>query len=157
MKKIFFISLLSLSLLNVIGQNYRDSIKIRKGLGTTFIQNEKPLTVKQLMQITKVNTAAYKEMQLAKTNYDVATIFNFAGGFLIGWPLGTAIGGGEPNWSLAGIGAGLVIISIPFSSAYNKHATKAVNIFNRDLKQTAYKMSLNAGVTSNGIGIILTF
>lgn len=35
-------------------------------------------------------------------------VLGFAGGALIGWPLGTALGGGDPEWYLAGIGAVLV-------------------------------------------------
>lgn len=30
-------------------------------------------------------------------------ILSYAGGFMIGWPIGTAIGGGKPAWALAGI------------------------------------------------------
>lgn len=41
-------------------------------------------------------------------------IFGFAGGALIGWPLGTAIAGGDPDWYLAGIGAGLAGVAIVF-------------------------------------------
>lgn len=43
-----------------------------------------------------------------------------AGGALIGWPIGTYIGGGEPEWVLAGIGAGLVAIAIPLAIIGNK-------------------------------------
>ena len=39
------------------------------------------------------------------------------GGFLIGWPLGTALAGGDPNWTLAAIGAGCVAIAIPRPSS----------------------------------------
>ena len=97
-------------------------------------------------------------MKIAKSNYDIGTVFGFAGGFLVGWPLGTALGGGEPNWTLAGIGAGLIVVSIPFSTSYTKHAKKAVGIYNTGLSQTGLrKIDFNLGLTCNGIGIKMTF
>ena len=41
-------------------------------------------------------------------------VFGFSGGALIGWPLGTAIAGGDPVWYLAGIGAGLIGVGVLF-------------------------------------------
>lgn len=43
-----------------------------------------------------------------------AYIFGFSGGYLIGWPIGEAIGGGDPQWYLAGIGTGLVGVAFLF-------------------------------------------
>lgn len=114
----------------VLGQESTGPVEVREGFGTSFVQNGKKLSPKQMLNLMDVNPAAYKEMEAAKLNNDWATAFGFAGGFLIGWPLGTAIGGGEPNWTLAGIGAGLVVVSIPFSTAYKKHALKAVDMYN---------------------------
>lgn len=44
-----------------------------------------------------------------------ANILGGVGGFLIGWPLGTLIAGGEPEWVLAGMGAGVLAVAIPLS------------------------------------------
>lgn len=140
------------------GQNKSDSIEIKKTLGTVFRQNGKNLTPRQLLDITQSNTEAYREMKIAKTNYDVGYVFGFAGGFLVGWPLGAAIVGGEPNWTLAAIGAGLIVVSIPFSTAYTKHARNAVNLYNNGLKSTGLnKIDFKIGLTYNGIGVIVTF
>ena len=114
----------------IFGQNQTDSIRIEKRLGTVFIQDGKLLTPKQLLEITKINHAAYEEMKVAKTYRSTAMVLGYAGGFFIGWPIGTAIGRGEPNWVLAGVGAGLILLSIPLSTSYSKHATEAVGIYN---------------------------
>lgn len=146
-----------MTVFNSYGQNKSDSIEIKKALGTIFRQNGKNLTPRQLLDITQSNTEAYKEMKIAKSNYDIGSVFGFAGGFLVGWPLGTAIAGGEPNWTLAGIGAGL-ILSIPFSTAYTKHAKNAVNLYNNGLKSTGLNnVDFKIGLTYNGIGVKVIF
>ncbi len=97
-------------------------------------------------------------MKLAKSNYDVGYVFGFAGGFLIGWPIGTAIGGGDPNWTLAAVGAGLAVISIPFMVSYTKHAKNAVHKYNKGLKYSYFaKPDLKIGLTYNGVGIKIKF
>ena len=61
----------------------------------------------------KPNEQAYKLIKSAQSTYTWGKcIFSYAGGFMIGYPLGTALGGGEPNWAMANIGAGLKAASI---------------------------------------------
>ena len=60
-------------------------------------------------------------------------ILSYAGGFMIGWPIGTAIGGGKPAWALAGIGGGLVAVAIPLSISSNKKMETAVRQYNAGL------------------------
>jgi hypothetical protein len=158
MKWIIIILIFLMTVFNSYGQNKLDSIEIKKALGTVFRQNGKNLTPRQLLDITQSNTEAYKEMEIAKSNYDVGSVFGFAGGFLVGWTLGTAIAGGEPNWTLAGIGAGLIVVSIPFSTAYTKHAKNAVNLYNNGLKSTGLNnVDFKIGLTYNGIGVKVIF
>jgi hypothetical protein len=158
MKKFIFASLLLFSFLSISGQDKPDSIVVKKMLGTVFQQNGRPLTPRQLLDITKTNQEAYSEMKIAKNNYDVGYVFGFAGGFLIGWPLGTAIAGGDANWTLAAIGLGIVAISIPFDVAYTKHAKHAVSIYNSGLKYSYLtKPTLKIGMTCNRIGILINF
>ena len=160
MKKIslIIIGIFILSLSQLIAQNQSDAIQVVKKNGTRFIQNDQALTPKQLIEITKTNVEAYKYMKKAKSNFDAGMVFASAGGFLIGWPIGTAIGGGEADWAMAGIGAGLALLSIPLASGYNKKAKKAVEIYNKGLNQTkARKVSYHFGVTKNGIGLRVQF
>jgi len=158
MKRIIYITFFLMTMMSAFAQNKADSIEIKKTLGTVFRQNGKNLTPRQLLDLTQSNAEAYKEMKMAKSNYDVGFVFGFAGGFLVGWPVGTAIAGGKPNWTLAGIGAGLIVVSIPFSTAYNKHAKNAVRIYNNGLKQTGLTMvDVKIGLTCNGIGVRMVF
>lgn len=68
--------------------------------------------VKQLKQETKA--APYVER--SEGLRIASLIFAAAGGVLIGWPIGQSIGGDrKPTWALAGVGAGAIGLSIPFT------------------------------------------
>ena len=139
-------------------QTSADTIEMKKQLGTVFRLHGKNLTPRELLSVFAPNAEAYAEMKLAKKNNDVGSVFAGAGGFLIGWPVGTAIGGGEPEWVLAGIGAGLVAISIPFAVAYIKHAKKATRIYNDALsKPSTPDVGFTFGITRDGMGVTISF
>jgi hypothetical protein len=158
MKKIFILLALILMAVNLFGQTSSDSIEVKKRLGPVFQQNGINLTPGQLMKLTKINPDAFSEMKKANSNYIASMFFQIPGGFLIGYPLGTAIAGGDPNWTLAAIGAGLVVISIPLISGYNKHATQAVKIYNTGLGSYSKPIIYTSiSFTANGIGLKVRF
>ena len=158
MKKTILISLLLFSILNSFAQNSRDSIEIRNGFGTTFRQNGKLLSEKQLESIVQSNKEASKEMKIAKINYTAGNVFSFCGGLCIGWPIGTYLGGKKPDWNIAFAGVGLLIVSFPFSINYTLHAKNAANIYNNGLKLTSFNsVNIIYGLTNNGLGITLKF
>jgi len=140
------------------GQTISDTIHVKRATGVVFLQNGQRLTPRKLLQITASNPEAHREMKAAKGNYDAGAIFSFAGGFLVGWPLGTAIGGGDPNWTLAAVGAGLIVTSIPFSATYSKQSRKAVEIYNDGLRQAAAgSVEVRLGRTPNGLGLVVNY
>ncbi|MBS2210241.1 hypothetical protein KEM09_02445 [Carboxylicivirga mesophila] len=142
---------------SVVAQS-QDSISVEKRWGTVFTQNGKVLKPRQLLEITHKSPEAYQSMLQAKKNYDAGAVIGFIGGFMVGWPCGTALAGGDPEWAMAGIGAGLIAISIPFSTAYVKHTKRAVAIYNGTLiNETKEVAQINFGATSAGIGVKVTF
>jgi hypothetical protein len=125
--------------------------------GYKFSQNNENLTMSNLVKTMESNQQAFELIKKAKSKNSLASIIGFAGGGLIGWPIGTAVAGGEANWTLAGIGAGLLAVGIPISlSAINK-AKEAVEIYNSSLNTTSYnKFQPEFKIIANGEGIGLT-
>lgn len=161
MKRILLVmALLTTCLAFSFGQSAADSITVKQEFGGSQIcQDGKRLNMSQLGEELQFNEQAYKEFKGAKANYVVASIIGGAGGFMIGWTIGTAISGGEPNWALAGIGAGLIVVSIPISQKVNKQVVKAVDIYNSGLETSSCweKTELRLAMTGNGVGLILRF
>ncbi len=98
--------------------------------GSKFYKGDTIMGINQVLEEMAPNEAVYNLMISAKKDNVFAQLLGAAGGFMIGWPVGTAIGGGEPNWTMAGIGAGLVAISIPISSNFKKKALSAIKQHN---------------------------
>ena len=142
----------------VYGQSLADTIQIKKAYSTSFYQNNRKLSPKALLNITASNPEAYKAMKYAKGQSDAAGVMSFIGGFFIGWPIGTALTGGDPEWTLAAVGGLFVVASIPLSANYKKHTIKAIHIYNDGLKEIGYNdIELQLNFTNNGIGCAMTF
>jgi len=116
--------------------------------------------MKDLVKIMESNKQSYDFIKKAQSNNTMALFFGCTGGYLVGWPIGTAMGGGEPNWTLVGIGAGLIAISIPFSSGANKNTKQAMELYNSSLNSTSFyefKPEFKFLANANGIGLSMNF
>lgn len=54
----------------------------------------------ELVSTMKSNQNSYKLIKSANSNNLLAQVIGGIGGGLIGYPIGTAIGGGKTNWTL---------------------------------------------------------
>jgi hypothetical protein len=93
------------------------------------------ISVKQVKLMLKEVPEAYQEFKTARTKNGMAGGLGFIGGVLVALPLVTAVAGGQPEWIYAGIGGGLIILSVPLLTSYRGHAFNAIDIFNK--KQSA--------------------
>lgn len=86
-------------------------------------------------------------------------ILGMAGGAMVGWQLGAALAGGDANWTVAGIGAGLIVVTFPITKSYNKKVNQAVEIYNESYKKTSFwqRSELKLGFTGNGVALALRF
>lgn len=99
--------------------------------GVRFERDSLVISAKQTHDIISEDPIAFEQFRKARTNSAVASVLGFAGGLLIGIPVGTAlIGGGDPEWGLALGGAALIGISIPFNRAFQRNAQSALDSYN---------------------------
>lgn len=141
-------------------QSNTDTIRMQKVFGGyKFYQGNQRLSVKQMVKTMETNEEALSLMKSAQSNYITANIMGFAGGFMIGWPIGAALGGGDPNWLMAGIGAGIIAASIPFSIKFNKKTKKAIATYNTAPQRHTFldNTSLHLSTTTHGLGLVLRF
>ena len=158
MMKTLLTLILLITCLPTFGQTFSDSITMKKVFGGYhFYQADKKLTMRELVKTMEPNEQAYKQIKKAQSTNGLAMAFAFTGGALVGFPLGTAIGGGDPNWALVGIGAGLIVVSIPISNKFNRQAKYAVETFNNDLQTSSFwdKHPLRFSVNATGVGLSL--
>jgi hypothetical protein len=142
------------------GQALPDSITVLRAWGEAeFFQGNIQLTPKEVLYAMRSNEEAHELMRSARATKGVSDVIGFAGGFMVGWTLGDILFGREPNWTIAGVGAGLLVVSIPITSSYSKQAEHAVATYNRGLRTTSfYKVhERNLLLTGNGVGLVLRF
>jgi hypothetical protein len=145
MKRIAIImTLLTFACSITYGQVSTDSISIKKVFGGyQFYQGDKRLNMNQLVKAMEPNEQAYKEIKSAQSTYTLSTIVGFAGGFMVGWPLGAAVSGGEPNWTMAGIGAGLIVVSIPITQSFKKRQNKLSRLITVEYRQVRFGIRMS--------------
>lgn len=159
-KKLAFTSILILFTATIFAQNSSDSIVVKTGFwGNKYLLKGNPMSLTQLENTLSVNPEAIAYFNKAKSTQPITYILSAAGGALIGWPIGTAIGGGKPNWLLAGIGAGLVIIDIPIAKSADKKLKKAVDIYNSGVSAQSHSQNydIHLGVVPNGLALVINF
>lgn len=150
---------MTIGTLGCYGQSADTITKVKAFGGYRFYKGDKMLTMNQLVNAVRPNEQALRAARSAQSNHTFASILGGAGGFLVGWPVGTALGGGEPDWTLAGIGAGLIVLSIPVSLSSAKHAANAVDIYNEGLRSVSARQrnEWRFAATSNGVGLTFRF
>jgi len=123
--------------------------------GTKISENGKLIGIKELTKITSSHKKAHDFALKAKTNKGFSDVFGAIGGGLIGWSIGTKIGGGEFNENLIYTGLGIVAVGIPFSIGMTKNAKKSVEAYNGNTGVSSVQYSFIAN--SNGLGLSLNF
>ncbi|NVK85826.1 MAG: hypothetical protein HWE21_15985 [Cytophagia bacterium] len=153
--KTVFTFLFCLTLAHFASAQEKPQLELQKGR----IENSgNTISLKQAHDLMTNYPDAQAYMKKARTNSTMAQIFAFSGGYLIGYPIGQSIAGGEANWTLAGIGVGVALIAIPFVSAFKENATLAINLYNEsDYKALNNNVQLKIGVLESGVGLRVSF
>ncbi len=144
----------------LFGQTASDSIfMVKVPGGYHFYHGKQRIKRIPLAKMMKPNDEAYRQFRLAQSTHNYAFVIGGAGGFLIGLQFGNLLGMREPNWTSAGIGLGLGVISIPITQSYNRQAKRAVDMYNGALQTTSFwdRRELKIGGTENGVGLALHF
>ena len=137
-----------------------DSITVIQSSGGYQLNDgDRQLTKKELVSMLKTNDQAYRQFKSAQSTNAFGIVIGALGGGLVGWPIGTALAGGEPSWMMLGIGAGLIIVSIPISQSAIRKKIEAVETYNRGLRTTTFwdRSELKFAATGNGVGLTLVF
>ncbi len=167
MKQSFFMLILLAVLLpgSIIAQQQTDKTEQKSALyykgdmpGKGCYYQGRVIRPARVPDIMRSDPEAYALARNARSNGGLAQVLGYAGGFLIGYPIGTALGGGDPEWVMAGIGAGLLAIGIPLAISSDKKMQRAVEIYNDNLEmQSGSHWRLELASSIDGIGLSLRF
>lgn len=156
MKKIILISLclllLFLPVMAWAGDESLQKIEIKKtALGNQYYYKDIPLTMTQLDQQLKKVPETEPEIKKAKGFFVSSIVFAGAGGYLIGYQLGTAAAGRDPKWEQAGYGVVSIVLGGYCAKQADKHYEKAVEIYNSYVESAANSSPAPAADSATGV------
>jgi hypothetical protein len=99
--------------------------------GVRFERDSMVISPRQVQSILWEDALASEKFREARVNSSVSAVLGFAGGVLIGIPVGAALIGSDPEWGFALGGAGLIGLSIPFNRVFQRKAQEALDIHNQ--------------------------
>jgi hypothetical protein len=134
---------------------FAQPIQMHKTLGGAHFQRDTVyLSHSHVREILSVDPQATQEFKLAIKNYRIGGLLGFSGAILLAVPVVTAIAGGDPEWAMAGGGAVLLGVSVPFSRGYKRHAQAALDGYN---ERQGFQPQTRAKFYFTGNGITLKF
>lgn len=161
MKKVLLIiSLLFIGYFSSFSQEVNKTIKVQKSLlNTQFIYGNEILSNYKLIKILESNEFAYDKIASGFTFFSLSKVLGTTGFLMLGWQLTNELRERQVSQLRVLTGTGLVLISIPFSLAYNKKAKNAVKIYNKAQLNTSFwdNKELKLTINGNGAGLILVF
>ena len=129
--------------------------------GFAIYQNGNKISIKKAKEIAKNNLEVVKKLSSAKTNRTIGTIIGYPGSFAFGYTLGTSLNKNvKSNWTIGGIGAGMMITGMILQGRGNKQLKEAVSEYNTSItKSTTSLFNPEFFVCSseNGIGLSMRF
>ncbi|NDP21228.1 MAG: DUF4156 domain-containing protein [Paludibacter sp.] len=137
-----------------------DTIQLMKLNGVTkYMYKGENLTMDRLSFIVQKNAKSLEYLNKAKSTSGLLNVMGFVGGALIGYPLGTLLGGGNPNWTLAAVGCGVLVVAIPIASTANNNVKKSIDTFNRltPIAQNDLYYDIRFGIIQSGLGFSIKF
>jgi hypothetical protein len=102
--------------------------------GIRFYQHGQKINMRRLTEIVKENPDAYTYLKKSKGNNLPGIVLGIAGGFLLGYELGSLAGGKSIDWAVMASGIGCIGLSIPFTLVAKRNAKKAVDLYNSSLR-----------------------
>jgi hypothetical protein len=134
-------------------EGFSQPIQMHKTLGGAHFQRDTIyLSHRHVAEILSVDPAASLEFKQAVKDYRVGGLLGFSGAILLAIPVITAISGGDPEWLMAGGGAILLGVSVPFSRGFKRHAGAALDGYN-----SRHEQATSSRIYFTGNGITLKF
>ncbi len=112
------IALFSMSKSRAFAQDKRDSVRAVYKRGSVVVNGQNLTKPKQIgpVLLAKNNKDVELYYQKYKANRDLAGIFGFIGGALVGYPLGGAIANQPLDKGMLGAGLGVLVVGMLFKT-----------------------------------------
>jgi len=128
--------------------------------GYKYTRDSVDLSIKDLSNTLKSNPESFQLIKKARSNRTISFIISGIGGGLTGYALGSSIGEGYVDWTVAGAGLGLFAVSLPIALKSDEQLKQAVDLYNSNLTSTTYQNiepELKIFTDGRSLGLYLNF
>jgi len=98
--------------------------------GIQYMQGKQQLSFREVGWVLAADREAFGEYRKARTDYVVGTAVGLTGAALIGYSVGSALSGAAPHWSVAAVGAGVLLVAIPLNNRFHRRIRQAIGMYN---------------------------
>jgi len=136
-------------------QTKSDSIIL---INKTYFYQGNLVTRRNILKLMEKNKEASQEMEKAANSYGYGRLIGSIAGVIAGDATANLILGKPNGLVVLGVGAGLVLLTIPFQYYYKKHLHKAIKLYNSKTGIAVTKTpKFQLVAASSGIGLCLKF
>jgi hypothetical protein len=130
-------------------------ITMVKGFGSVrFEYDTLTVSLRQVGQLLAVHPEAYTLFRKARHNHTVAGVAGALGGAALAFTAVHALLAGGVDLRTAAVGAGLVLVSVPFERRFRQRAGRAIGLYNQTASARVVP-TLRAG--PGGLGLTFKF
>ena len=158
MKKLFLASVLFISL-SVFSQS---TWEVKTNFwGKGLYESGNKISIGDAIEKANGQESIIKKLRSARTQRTIGAIMAYPGAFAFGFTLGQSLNTtptNKPNWTIGGLGAGLMIGGLILEGSGNKKLRESAEEYN-SLSKTSSNFNPELGLFSseNGLGFRLTF
>ena len=130
----------------------------KKGLGFAYYLDGREISKNELLYVLKDDPEAERMIKKSNRNIFPGKVLRYAGAASLGLAVGTYVSGGSPSWAAAGIGAALVVVSLPFTGAVLKREHQAIYAYNGAVRYASKpKVDMTLGYEQHGATLKINF
>ena len=120
-------------------------------------QNGTKVKPVQIREIMSGNIDALQQYNSGRSLSVTGQVIAYPCAFLLGFDLGTRLGGGKGNGTVLGIGAAGTLIGLIMSSSGEKKIKKSVSLYNSNANNGSVSYQIDFGFTPTSIGFSMQF
>ena len=150
MKKIMFLFLVSIAV--SISVSAQSELTYNNGVW----QNGVKIKPEQVRGVMSGNSEALQQYKSGRSLSVAGQVVTYPCAFLLGFDLGTRLGGGEGNGAVLGIGAAGTIVGLIMAFSGEKKIKNSVQLYNSQ-SNNSVSYQINFGFTQTGVGLSMRF
>ena len=121
------------------------------------LQNGTKLTAEQVREVMSGNSEALELYNSGRSIFVTGQVISYPCAFLLGWDLGTRLGGGKGNGTLLTVGAVGTVVGLIIGLSGESKIKESVSLYNSKASNNALSYRVNFGFTQTGVGLSMRF